>query len=645
MQMSAVVSFRRAVIGAALFAVIAIDWVPPALAEAPTGGFLAVSNTRRDFGDSMNTIAFFDVDDLSTPLFSVYIGDEFGTTNNWEEPTAIAADPATGDIYVVAFDSNTGGIGNNDDWGDTIGDLDLYKIDFGAVYDHWSTNFQGQNVQTLPNPSMFGWGPTPTGANNSTNLDYVTYRAHDDEFVLGHSNTYTLPSAIEKIGQVNRGDGGSFYDFDLTFIEEGKLFLLDDSIAAQSLDDPLNDHVYRWIDQVAPTNGAAASMSVNPDALGAPFLEGGYNGSMGVTNSKGRPTQSWESTVLRAAGGGTEFLMQLDGAGHSEPRSTAYYDSGTGLRGFWISEGDMPPPPLGGQAPTIIGDTIAFLEVDANGEVVGYRPIATGGGSPFTYTVSDDPATSEFTFDGKVSRIFLDEDTGDLIIVESGFEDGPVSTDPLTREGHGINPTDEEPAVLRVNVTYDNGLGEIEITGWEPKAYLHPTKPGTFTGTTHSIYAEWDSENDLMYFFAPYDESETIGLSELDIHVLDYSLGNAANNTTTYTNVDDDYSLFGGAAEDNTAFFSLAAPGLLGDFNEDGKVDAADYVVWRKNGANPLPNDSGLTTSQARFDLWRANFGNMQMPGGGSGGAVPEPASAALLLLGLAVVGWRRRAA
>jgi T5SS/PEP-CTERM-associated repeat protein len=39
-------------------------------------------------------------------------------------------------------------------------------------------------------------------------------------------------------------------------------------------------------------------------------------------------------------------------------------------------------------------------------------------------------------------------------------------------------------------------------------------------------------------------------------------------------------------------------PELPGDFNTDGAVDAADYVVWRKNGG-----------TQADFDLWRANFG------------------------------------
>jgi hypothetical protein len=52
----------------------------------------------------------------------------------------------------------------------------------------------------------------------------------------------------------------------------------------------------------------------------------------------------------------------------------------------------------------------------------------------------------------------------------------------------------------------------------------------------------------------------------------------------------------------------------LGDFNNNGTVDASDYVVWRKNlnSTNALPNDNGLGTpiSSAHYDLWRASFGN-----------------------------------
>ncbi len=83
------------------------------------------------------------------------------------------------------------------------------------------------------------------------------------------------------------------------------------------------------------------------------------------------------------------------------------------------------------------------------------------------------------------------------------------------------------------------------------------------------------------------------------------------------------------------------APVLLGDFNNDGKVDAGDYVTWRKNdGPNAsLPNDDGATDQAARFTLWRANFGNP--PGAGAsleGAQVPEPASLALVLIGVAAL-------
>jgi hypothetical protein len=67
-------------------------------------------------------------------------------------------------------------------------------------------------------------------------------------------------------------------------------------------------------------------------------------------------------------------------------------------------------------------------------------------------------------------------------------------------------------------------------------------------------------------------------------------------------------------------------PGGNGDHNGDGKVDAADYVVWRK---------LNIDGPQGYIDF-RANFGAMN-PGTGAsaglGGAVPEPGSAVLALL------------
>jgi hypothetical protein len=97
----------------------------------------------------------------------------------------------------------------------------------------------------------------------------------------------------------------------------------------------------------------------------------------------------------------------------------------------------------------------------------------------------------------------------------------------------------------------------------------------------------------------------------------------------------------------NNIVLTIPGAALLGDFNSDGKVDAGDYAVWRKNElANAsLPNDNGLTTQADRFNLWRANFGN-GTPGAGSslhGSSVPEPAMLSLLGLALIAFAARRR--
>jgi fibronectin-binding autotransporter adhesin len=67
---------------------------------------------------------------------------------------------------------------------------------------------------------------------------------------------------------------------------------------------------------------------------------------------------------------------------------------------------------------------------------------------------------------------------------------------------------------------------------------------------------------------------------------------------------------------------------LPGDNNFDGKVDAADYVVWRKNDG-----------SQSGYDRWRSHFGQTLGSAAAAsrfgGAAVPEPESLPLLLGGV----------
>ena len=82
-------------------------------------------------------------------------------------------------------------------------------------------------------------------------------------------------------------------------------------------------------------------------------------------------------------------------------------------------------------------------------------------------------------------------------------------------------------------------------------------------------------------------------------------------------------------------------PMTPGDYNRDGTVDAADYVVWRRG--------LGTTYTQTDYDAWRANFGQTI----GSGGALPsaeplsiaapEPATLTLLIMAMVVHYARRR--
>jgi O-glycosyl hydrolase len=91
---------------------------------------------------------------------------------------------------------------------------------------------------------------------------------------------------------------------------------------------------------------------------------------------------------------------------------------------------------------------------------------------------------------------------------------------------------------------------------------------------------------------------------------------------------------------DNVAYAINEPVVLAGDYNEDGVVDAADYVVWRRNLGtnNELPNDNGIGTpiGLPHFNLWRTNFGR---PSGGGNAVdapvVPEPVGLPLTLGGL----------
>jgi hypothetical protein len=98
-----------------------------------------------------------------------------------------------------------------------------------------------------------------------------------------------------------------------------------------------------------------------------------------------------------------------------------------------------------------------------------------------------------------------------------------------------------------------------------------------------------------------------------------------------------------------TGVLSVAASALLGDYNRNGVVDAADYTRWRDTlgqmGTGLAADGNGNGTIDAGdYIVWQTNFGNHSGSGAGatagyprSGSAsasVPEPGAAVLLLMG-----------
>jgi hypothetical protein len=116
--------------------------------------------------------------------------------------------------------------------------------------------------------------------------------------------------------------------------------------------------------------------------------------------------------------------------------------------------------------------------------------------------------------------------------------------------------------------------------------------------------------------------------------------------TPTPGNFSDFFTVTGTPGMENYRLMSLiegpAVVGLTGDYNNNGVVDAADYVLWRDGGT--LQNDPTPGVQPGDFDVWRMNFGKTAGPGAALSAAVPEPAAAALLLAGVLLPFSLRRA-
>jgi hypothetical protein len=173
-------------------------------------------------------------------------------------------------------------------------------------------------------------------------------------------------------------------------------------------------------------------------------------------------------------------------------------------------------------------------------------------------------------------------------------------------------------AALDVNATDDLG-GQVVVTGANNLIRRHNAGASISISSADPLLDTLASNGGPTLTHALPTNSPAIDLGSNSL-----SLANDQRGTT--------YARVSGGIADIGAFElqTVAAPELPGDYNGNHGVDAADYVLWRKNLGAEVPQYSGADGNgsskidDADYGVWRAHFG---APASGSSVTAPSQAN------------------
>jgi hypothetical protein len=356
---------------------------------------------------------------------------------------------------------------------------------------------------------------------------------------------------------------------------------------------------------------------------------------------------------------------------------------GTGFASAWTSEQD---PNLTVDRTNIVADGLSYTDANGNQLVVaggraissggpltvdGVEVLASGAANPFrevvdpagTEAIGWQPGTTWWSFLGRRLQPHptLDEN---VIRASSVQIHDPLASSlgitPAERLAGGKGTTGPGGGVP--DVRYNWGMLHSAAVGNQVDSEVPITETAFIVVRIDhlGITDPFDPstvlpDNAYLWVNPPLNEepqiadadAEFIGTAEFSISRARVFVGgtNAAGPWAEFTW--DEYRL--GTTHQDVMPFTAAPAGLVGDYNDDNKVDAADYVVWRdnENTMSTLPNDpAGGTIGPSQYNNWRANFG-ASTAGTSASQATNVPESAALVLAVcamLALTGLRRPA-
>ncbi|MFO0787979.1 MAG: PQQ-dependent sugar dehydrogenase [Pirellulales bacterium] len=340
--------------------------------------------------------------------------------------------------------------------------------------------------------------------------------------------------------------------------------------------------------------------------------------------------------------------------GFSPKDKYLYINSGDGGNGNDSAPGHFEP---GGNAQTITNNLLGKqLRIDVNSDAFptdANRNYAIPTSNPFAATTGDDEIWSYGL--RNPFRASFDRDTGNMWIgdvgqgareeidVESANRAGVSNFGWRLREGNIQTPT--------------AGIGGAIPTNYVAPVYDYTHGSGTMQGNAvigGFVYRGPDPSVTNTYLFADETSSHfwRMNTSTFAVTNIDSSLTpNTGSLGGPASFAEDLYGNLYIVAYGTGSVFRINTTQLLtGDYNANGAVDAADYVLWRNTLGSTTSlaadGDRNGTVDNADYDVWRANFGasvHTSIPGAAAG--VPEPAAVALAALAVTLsssLRWRR---
>jgi hypothetical protein len=237
-------------------------------------------------------------------------------------------------------------------------------------------------------------------------------------------------------------------------------------------------------------------------------------------------------------------------------------------------------------------------------------------GTTLTYSISDGPDAAKFT---------INSSTGVLTFVSAPDFENPTDAGSDNVYNVTVRASDgtlADTQAIDVNVTSVNDNNpSITSNGADDTAIVQVAENDAFVTSVEASDADLPTPTLSFSISGGVDATEFMidpGSGALTfISAPDFETPTDANGDNVYSVV---VSASDGELMDTQSIDVVVTDvneRLDGDYNDDGNVDAADYVLWRHALDTMVTPSTGAdgngdgTVNQADYDVWRTNFGRM----------------------------------